>query len=134
MRGIASKPSAETESPHNRERGRAAESLAATWLEERGYRIEERNHSNPVGEIDLIAWCGDVLCFIEIKSRDTDGFGRAIEAVDRAKQRQIGRVASLYLVRYEDSPPICRFDVVGMDREAGEWRYTLIQDAFNLDS
>ncbi len=93
----------------------------------------ERNHTNAAGEIDLIAWEDDTLCFVEIKARTDDQFGLAIEAVGRHKQRRLGRVAALYLARYEDDPPVCRFDVLGIDQRAGEWVYTLVRDAFHLD-
>jgi Holliday junction resolvase-like predicted endonuclease len=54
--------------------------------------------------------------------------------VPRPKQTRIGRVASLYLVRYDDAPPECRFDVLGMDAVGGAWRFTLIRNAFVLGS
>ena len=52
------------------ERGARAEQLAVARLEREGYRIVRRNFRAPGGEIDIIAWDGDVLCFVEVRSRD----------------------------------------------------------------
>ena len=103
------------------------------WLAEHEYRLEETNLQNAAGEIDAVAWHEETLCFIEIKTRSSAEFGLAIEAVDRKKQNRIGRVASLYLVKFGANPPNCRFDVLGIDRVENEWVYTLVQDAFFIE-
>jgi putative endonuclease len=112
-------------------RGRAAEQAAAAWLQAQGYEILERNVVNHAGEIDLIARDrGGVLCFVEIKARATAAFGPAIAAVGPAKRRRLSRAAALHLaIRGLHLSP-CRFDVLGLDWAAGEWRYTLVKDAF----
>ena len=101
------------------------------WLEGRGYRILERNFSCRSGELDVIAEQGGVLCFVEIKARGDRSFGSAIEALHAAKKRRIARAAAHYLARHPTEKP-CRFDVLAMDLEDGEWRYTLVADAFSL--
>ena len=112
-------------------RGRAAERAAAAWLQAQGYEILERNVVNHAGEIDLIARDrGGVLCFVEVKARATATFGPAIAAVGPAKRRRLSRAAALHLaIRGLEAGP-CRFDVLGLDWTDGEWRYTLVQDAF----
>lgn len=113
-----------------RGRGRLGEHAGVAWLRHQGYEILERNHFTRIGEIDVIAREGDTLCFIEIKARTDDAFGSPLEAVTRRKQRQIARVASLYLVESDYRGP-CRFDVLGMELDgAREWRYQLIRNAF----
>lgn len=119
--------------PHTRARGAAAEDDAVAWLKRRGYRVLERNVRNAGGEIDLVARDGDVLCFVEIKARATDAYGPAVAAVDRRKQRRIARAAAVYLATLRGLEPLCRFDVLGMDREGDGWRFTLLQDAFQTD-
>jgi putative endonuclease len=109
------------------------EEAGHAWLEEQGYRIEERNHRNECGEIDVVAWEGEVLCFIEIKARSTQEFGDAIEAVGPRKQRRISRAAALYLAIRAEAAPVCRFDVLGMDKLPEGWRYTLVRNAFEAD-
>lgn len=115
--------------PHTRARGKLGEDEAAAWLAARGYAILRRNLRNKAGEIDLIADQGGTLCFVEIKARASRDFGLAIEAVSPAKQRRLVAAARLYLVFHPWSGP-CRFDVLGMDLEAGGWRFTLIKNAF----
>jgi putative endonuclease len=123
--------------PHTRGRGTLAEDAALPWLEARGYRVVERNHRNDCGEIDVVAWHGETLCFVEIKARATGICGDSLEAVGRDKQRRLGRAAALYLVLAQPAatpwPPACRFDVLGLDLVDGAWRHTLVQDAFQLD-
>lgn len=108
-----------------------AEQDAVRWLEGQGYRIVERNFRHRAGEMDVVAWDGDTLCFVEVRSRTQPGFGPAVATVDRAKQRKLIRAASLYLARrrLEDTP--CRFDVLGLDMSPeGRWTYSLIKHAF----
>lgn len=75
----------------------------------------ERNFRSPRsrGEIDLIGWEDDVLCFIEVKTRTTHDVKTAEAAVDRYKRREVAQVARDYLRRL---PPTCqwRFDIVSV--------------------
>ena len=118
------------EHPHNRGRGKIGEDDAVGWLVRQGYRVVERNVVNHAGEIDLVAWEGQTLCFVEIKARASGTFGPAIAAVDFRKQRRISRAAALYLAMKGPRDVPCRFDVLGLDRQGDGWRYTLVRDAF----
>jgi putative endonuclease len=117
--------------PSTHARGAAAEAAAADWLAGQGYEILQRNFDTPAGEIDVVAREGETLCFIEVKARAVPDCGSPLEAVDARRQRRLGRAAALYLAAHEWSGP-CRFDVVGMEREAGRWRFELVRDAFEL--
>ena len=69
------------------------------------------------GEIDLIGWDGNVLCFIEVKTRSSHAVMPAEAAVDRAKQRELRGMASQFLRSFRTSPgrrPQSRFDVVSV--------------------
>lgn len=55
---------------------------------------------------------GDLLVFVEVKSRHRDNFGSPAEFVDRRKQTKLLRTASYYLKKFGASPPACRFDVI----------------------
>ena len=116
--------------PHARARGRVGEDDAVAWLMIQGYEILQRNLVNHGGEIDVVARDGPTLCFLEIKARDGVRFGPAIAAVTFTKQRRLSRAASLYLATRGWHNQPCRFDVLGLDREGGGWRYTLIKNAF----
>ena len=110
-------------------RGRAAEYDGIAWLQDHGYLVLESNVRFRLGEIDVVALDGETLCFIEIKARSGDLCGDAAYAVTSSKQRQLVRLASLYLSnRPHDGPT--RFDVLAMDGEKEGWRYTLFRDAF----
>lgn len=94
--------------------GRIGEEAAADFLKQHGYVIIERNFSNYLGEIDIIATDGDVLCFVEVKTRNSDRLGSPFEAVPLAKQRKIGRVALSYLQYKGLSDKKARFDVIAV--------------------
>jgi putative endonuclease len=110
-------------------RGGAAERVAMEFLRARGLRPVATNHRNPRGEIDLVALDGDTLCFVEIKARSRAEYGGGAAAVDARKRRRICRAAEVYLVYHPHAGP-CRFDVVSLDRENGEWRVTYYPNAF----
>ena len=80
-----------------------------------GYAMVARNFRTPRcrGEIDLIGWDQDVLCFVEVKTRTSKDVKTAEAAVDRHKRREIAQVAREYLRRV---PPSCqwRFDIVSV--------------------
>jgi putative endonuclease len=74
-----------------------------------------RNFRSPRcrGEIDLIGWEDDILCFVEVKTRTTRDVKPGEAAVNRHKRRQIAAVVREYMQRV---PPSCqwRFDVVSV--------------------
>jgi putative endonuclease len=95
--------------------GRRGEEAAYFHLRKLGYTMVARNFRSPRcrGEIDLIGWDDDVLCFVEVKTRTTLDVKPGEAAVDRHKRRQVAAVAREYLRRF---PPSCqwRFDVVSV--------------------
>lgn len=111
-----------------RERGTAAEERAALALQQAGYRIVARNVRLRIGELDIVAWEGEVLAFIEVRSRADSRFGGAGHAVGRAKQRQVARCAELYLGTEGRSlcPNAIRFDVVAVTGA----ELVILRDAF----
>lgn len=122
------------------QRGQDGEDLAARHVEALGYRLVARNWRPSLkngsggmrGEVDIIAWQGKILCFIEVKARSSDQFGAPQEAVTAAKQRQISRLANAYISmhRLDDVP--CRFDVVEVWLPPGAApRMKLHQNAFD---
>ncbi|MFZ0284313.1 MAG: YraN family protein [Terriglobales bacterium] len=102
-------------SPAHQRIGRRGEEEVYFYLRRRGYVMVARNFRSPNrrGEIDLIAWDKDVLCFIEVKTRTTRDMKPAEAAVDREKQRNLIAVAREYL---RHLAPLCqwRFDVVSV--------------------
>ena len=110
------------------ELGASAEALAIALLEQRGYRIVERNFRVRAGEIDIVARDGDVLVFVEVRSRADAEHGHAAEMIGPRKQRQVARVAAHYLQQRDPVYAQARFDVVAIT--GGE--IELIQDAWRL--
>lgn len=112
--------------------GRAGEEAALRHVEALGFRIVKRNYRCRMGEVDLIAADGDVLCFIEVKARRTGAFGRGLEAVAGRKQSQVRRVAAYYLGRFGTTPPACRFDAaeVWLDPEGKPEKVCYVKNAF----
>ena len=109
--------------------GSTYEKTAAQYLEKTGYRILERNFRCKSGELDLIALDGNVLVFLEVKYRKNAVYGTPAEAVTRAKQRTICKVAAFYRLKYGVSQDVpCRFDVVAILGEQIE----VIKNAFDF--
>jgi len=69
------------------------EELAARHLEQAGWRIAGRRVRTRYGEIDLIATRGNVVAFVEVKTRSSDRSGRPAEAIDRRKAERLRRAA-----------------------------------------
>src|SRR6266480_3525738 len=79
--------------------GRRGEEDAYFYLRRRGYVMIARNFrtARHHGEIDLVGWDKDVLCFIEVKTRTTHDVKSAAAAVDRKKRHDIRIVIRDYL-------------------------------------
>ncbi len=110
--------------------GKQGEDLACRELRRRGYSILARGYRTRYGEIDIVARDGDVLVFVEVKTRSTSRCGSPLDALTAIKQRRVTAMAQSYLMRagWGDRP--CRFDVVGI--RYGERRpfVELIRGAF----
>jgi putative endonuclease len=106
-------------SPPHQQTGRRGEEDTYFYLRRRGYIMVARNFRSPRhrGEIDLIGWDRDVLCFVEVKSRTTRDVKPAEAAVDSHKRREVKRLIRDYL---RQLPPSCqwRFDVVSVYYES----------------
>ena len=112
--------------------GRRGEQVAVRYLKSKGYRILERNYRWNRAEIDVIALDGEVLVFIEVKTRGGEEFGTPARAVDRRKQKQIARVAAHYLQERRLAGTDCRFDVLALLEkvESGKLEIEHIKNAF----
>ncbi len=101
-------------SPTRKDKGRAAEEAAASYLEQEGWRIVERNWSCRSGELDIIAEQGGILLFVEVRSRSGTGYGMPAESIDGRKIQQVRRTAEVYLHRCGISDRQIRFDAVAV--------------------
>jgi putative endonuclease len=130
------------------ELGRRGEALAAAYLLRAGFRLVAANFSVPVGrnrigavinvELDLVAYEGETLCFVEVKSRASDWFAPPQANVDRRKQRQIMRAARTYRRMFGLTGATYRYDVVTVvlpaeaDR-ASEFEVELLRNYWSED-
>lgn len=123
------------------ELGRRGEALALEHLERAGYRIVAANFSLPIGrntrdvivnaEIDVIAYDGPTLCFVEVKTRARDEFAPPQVNVDLRKRRQIARAARGYLRMFGLTGAPYRYDVVTVVLRAetnDDWRVQLLKN------
>jgi putative endonuclease len=94
--------------------GRAAEDLAAAFLEGIGLRIVARNWRRPQGELDIVAADAGICVFVEVRSRTGTDLGHPLEAVGPAKRAQVIRAARLYLAEAPAPAAGYRFDVIGV--------------------
>ena len=123
------------DTPAHQRTGRRGEEDAYFYLRRQGYVIIARNYRSPHhrGELDLVGWDKDILCFIEVKTRTTRAVKPAEAAVDREKQRELWLVARDFLRRM---PPSCqwRFDVLAVyyEPQSSHPSFELFQNAFSV--
>lgn len=99
--------------------GRRGEQLAEQFLLERGYRIVKRNFRlGRHGEIDLIAYDGATMVFIEVKYRRTAAYGAPEDAVTTGKRKQLRRIAEGFLAITALEATEYRFDVIAIEETA----------------
>ncbi len=111
--------------------GRRGEDLAHRFLQRQGYTVVARNYrpASGAGEIDLVAWDGPTLVFVEVKTRTSEEFGAPERAVDGEKEKHLLRAARSYAHRAGMGMERARFDIVSV--VLGEPpRLELIRDAF----
>ena len=132
---IAAKTLPPDNAPDHLRTGRRGEEDAYFYLRRLGYVMVARNFRSPNrrGEIDLIGWHQDILCFVEVKTRTTHDVKPAEAAVDRDKQKELSLVARDFL---RQMPPSCqwRFDVLAVYYDHGHNRpsFELFQNAFSV--
>jgi len=90
--------------------GTQGEQLVGTFLEKKGYAILNKNYASRWGEVDIIAKQGDVICFIEVKTRKQSYFPIA-SVVNKGKQHKIIRTAKHFILNQQLRDYIFRFDV-----------------------
>ena len=92
--------------------GRQGENVASEYLSKHNYKIVDRNFTCRYGEIDVVAWDGESVIFVEVKARKDDKFGMPREAVTWRKQQTIVQCATYWLYKNKRTGVPVRFDVV----------------------
>ncbi|MFH1577465.1 MAG: YraN family protein [Candidatus Omnitrophota bacterium] len=114
------------------ELGQKGEQRAVDFLKANGYNIVDLDYRTPLGQIDIIAKDKRTICFIEVKTRKSAGFGRPFEAVGARKQRKISQVALIFLKQNKALRSPARFDVLSIYYAGRQPKIELIKNAFNL--
>lgn len=122
------------ELPAHLRAGMAGEDAAFFYLRRKGYVVVARRWSagNVPGDVDLIAWQGSLLCFVEVKTRTARDMTPAEAAVDAHKRHTLRRLAHAYMRQLPAAePPPVRFDVVSVYLVSGRGReFVHFENAF----
>jgi putative endonuclease len=110
------------------DRGRAAESMAAAYLELIGYTVAHRNARLAGVEVDLVARDGAVWVLIEVKYRGRTDYGGAALAVDRSKRDRLMRAARLVT-----RDGAVRVDVIAIERNDDGAALRHVRNALTFD-
>ena len=110
--------------------GRYGEDQAASYLQDRGYEIIDRNWRSPVGEIDLVARDKDRLVFIEVKTRNGSGFGHPFEAITAKKVARMRRMVAEWCLAKQVSGLKVRLDAVAVLITGGRVRIEHLKEVF----
>jgi putative endonuclease len=94
--------------------GREGEQAAARYLEGCGFRILDRNWRSADGEIDIVAVDRQTFVVCEVKTRSGTRYGTPLDAVGRAKQRRLRRLAAQWLNAHGIRFDQIRIDVLGL--------------------
>jgi putative endonuclease len=110
-------------------KGQEAEELAANYLQEKGFRILERNFRYKHCEVDLIVLKENWLIFVEVKMRSSVAFGPPEIFVDRNKRHHVRKASRHYIFNRNWLGNI-RFDIIAITRMDDEEEIMHIEDAF----
>lgn len=100
--------------------GKLGEERARIFLQKKGYKIIAKNFRSRFGEIDIIAIDGNVLVFIEVKTRWNKKYGTGQEAVTPSKLRSIIKASEYFKLLNPKTPDLMRIDVVAIEIEGGK--------------
>lgn len=113
--------------------GRRGERAAFFYLRRNGFVVTARGWRSHIarGDLDLVAWEGDTLCFVEVKTRTTRLVATAESAVDESKRKILLRLARHYLRQLPEQEVAVRFDILSVYLEAGAAEFELFRGVFD---
>lgn len=113
--------------------GRNGEDFCEEYYRKKGYEIKERNYHSRYGEVDLIAQKGNIIAFVEVKTRSENSLSRPSEAVSKSKQKKL----MLTAMKYMENEPLTvfsRFDVFEVWQKEGRiYKFNHIESAFDAE-
>ncbi len=113
------------------ELGVLGEIIASEFLAKNGYEILETNYRCSDGEIDIITKQEGCLVFIEVRTKQSRGFGSPEESITPAKKEKLRVLAERYGQEHENLPSDWRIDVVAvqMAKDGKVSRIEIIENA-----
>jgi putative endonuclease len=116
-----------------RDLGIRGEQLAARHLEETGWTVLHRNFRMGRKELDLVARRGEVVAFVEVKTRAGIGYGHPLEAITWKKRREIQQVAAAWVDRFGREADVYRFDAIAVEFDGrAPARIEHVEDAWRM--
>ncbi|MCS7250166.1 MAG: YraN family protein [candidate division WOR-3 bacterium] len=109
--------------------GKEGEKFALNYLEERGYKILEKNYYRRFGEIDIIAEKDNEIIFFEIRSKGKDDFS-PILTINQRKIKKLKILALNYLSEKGIFDKQIRFDIIGLIKNNKGFQVEHIKNAF----
>lgn len=94
--------------------------MAAAFVRRHGYKVLTRNYKTTRGEIDLVCRDGEILVFVEVKTRSGVEVVPGTEAIDARKEEALRNAARSYLDLLDREDISYRFDAVEVRLKAGE--------------
>lgn len=119
-----------TERSNNRFVGMTGEAIARKYLEDQGYRFVYQNYYTQYGELDLIFFDGNVLIFVEVKTRLRPSIRPIEDSINTTKINRIVKSAEIYIDRTQVSFEEMRYDVVFITKYGSEWDIEHIKNFF----
>jgi putative endonuclease len=99
--------------------GLEGERIAIAFLTSCGWSVEAHRFKLGRHDVDLVVRNGQTVAFVEVKTRRSTTCGTALEAVNRRKQRDLARVASVWVLRYGRPGDEYRFDLLAVQDPGG---------------
>ena len=114
---------------HN-DTGIRGEKIATTYLQKKGFTIRARNYRFKKAEVDIIAQIGNLLVFVEVKTRATNKYGYPEEFVSQKKAELFLLAAEEYIYQHGWQHDI-RFDILSVTTSGQAVQVHHIEDAFH---
>jgi len=90
--------------------GRRGERIAAWWLRLKGWRVLDTRVRTPAGEVDLVARRGNLVAFVEVKTRKSSA--ELDFAIDERRLSRVAAAAEILMPRYAEAGDDIRVDVI----------------------
>ncbi|MCB0212405.1 MAG: YraN family protein [Anaerolineae bacterium] len=94
--------------------GQQGEDIAAGYFIERGFHILDRNWRCPTGELDIVMEQGDILIFVEVRTRRGQRYGTAEESITPGKQARLIELAHSYIQQVQPPHRQWRIDIAAV--------------------